>query len=248
MRSIFNGWAARAASAAVQTGAHEAAHKSAHMSARKAALTAAVAAITALAGCGGGGGYAGDPAPAPLPQVTFAVSNGAGINGTLVLTLENTLAPVTVANFLAYVNAGFYNGTIIHRNLPGFVLQGGVYAGPVAVGPTTPAEKLATRPPIVLEDNAGLLNVRYTVAMARMSAPNSATASFFINLANNPILNRRGATDAERGFAVFGSVTANTALVDAMAIAPCSEWLAFLPAGECLPTPNIVITSATQTR
>ena len=97
----------------------------------------------------------------------------------------------------------------------------------------------------MLEDNAGLSNVRYTIAMARTSDPDSATAQYFINLANNTGLDRNGAA---RGYAVFGSVTANTALVDAMAAAPCTGGQSFLPVGDCLPTPNLVITSATQTR
>lgn len=179
-----------------------------------------------------------------VPQVTLTVSNGAGVAGSLVLTLEAAQAPITVDNFLAYVNAGFYDGTIIHRNSPGFVLQGGGYANPVASG-SSPVEKTPTRPPIVLEDNAGLSNVRYTIAMARTSAADSATAQYFINLANNTGLDRSGAA---RGYAVFGTVTANTALVDAMATAPCTGGQNFLPVGDCLPTPNLVITSATQTR
>jgi cyclophilin family peptidyl-prolyl cis-trans isomerase len=180
-----------------------------------------------------------------VPQVTMAVSNGAGVAGNLVVTLEAAKAPVTVDNFLAYVNAGFYDGTIVHRNSPGFVLQGGGYASPVAVGPTFPNEK-TTSAPIVLEDNAGLSNLRYTIAMARTGVPDSATSQFFINLADNTQLNR---TVANRGYAVFGTVTANTALVDAMAAAPCTGWLAFFGNNsDCLPTPNLVITSAMQTR
>lgn len=208
-----------------------------------------LAAVVLLTACGGGGGDPGTPpAPAVQPQVTMVVSNGAGVAGTLVLTLENTRAPVTTANFLAYVNAGFYNGTVIHRNSPGFVLQGGGYAGPVAVGAAFPAEK-TTGAAIVLEDNAGLSNVRYTIAMARERLPDTATAQFFINLADNALLNRRGPSDAERGYAVFGTVTTNTALVDAMAAAPCTAWPTFFGNNtDCLPSPNLTITSATQTR
>ena len=187
-----------------------------------------------------------------VPQVTLAVGNGAGVAGSLVLTLEAAKAPITVDNFLAYVNAGFYNGTVIHRNSPDFVLQGGGYASPVVVGATLPIEK-ATSAPIVLEDNAGLSNLRFTIAMARTTSPNSATSQFFINLADNTFLDRRGPADADRGYAVFGSVTTNTALVDAMAAAPCTSWPAFFDrppqvSTDCLPSPNLVITSATQTR
>ena len=184
---------------------------------------------------------------APQPQVTMTVSNGAAVSGSLVLTLDPARAPATVDNFLNYVNAGFYAGTVIHRHSPGFVLQGGGYAGPLTAGGAIPNEK-PTNAAIVLEDNAGLSNLRYTIAMARTGTPNSATSQFFINLADNVFLNRTGPADNQRGYAVFGSVTGNPALVDAMAAAPCAAWPAFLFTGECLPTPNLTVTAATQTR
>jgi cyclophilin family peptidyl-prolyl cis-trans isomerase len=221
--------------------------------------------VGALAACGGGGGSDGPvftpppppapacvaspppPAPAPgaePPQVTLTLSNGAGVSGDVVLTLEPTRAPLTTANFLAYVNAGFYNCTVIHRHSPNFVLQGGGYAGPLVAGGTLPTLK-PTNAPIALEDNAGLSNLALTVAMARTSTPDSATSQFFINVVNNTFLDR---TASARGYAVFGNVSSGAAVVTAMRTAPCSAWAAFLPTGDCLPSPNITITRAVQSR
>jgi cyclophilin family peptidyl-prolyl cis-trans isomerase len=221
------------------------------------------AVMSSLAACGGGGGEAPAPAPMPpaaapvctasaaipdpgatAPQVTLTLSNGAGVNGTVVLTLDAGRAPVTVANFLNYVSAGFYTGTVIHRHSPSFVLQGGGYAGPLVAGGTLPTLK-TTNAPIVLEDNAGLSNLCLTVAMARTSVADSANSQYYINLTNNTFLDR---TATARGYAVFGSVTAGSALVTAMTQAPCTAWSALLSAGECLPSPNITITSAVRTR
>ncbi len=232
-------------------------------------LFATVAATALLTACGGGGGGAGSPAPTPpspppppppavlctpgttnpapgatAPQVTLTLSNGASVNGDVVLTLDPTRAPTTVRNFLAYVNAGFYDGTVFHRHAPGFVIQGGGYAGPLTAGGTTPTEK-PTNAPITLEDNAGLSNVCLTVAMARTNAPDSATSQFFVNLANNTFLDR---TSTARGYAVFGSVTSGNAVLTAAINATCTTWSGFLPAGDCLPSPNITITRARQTR
>ncbi|MDO9092557.1 MAG: peptidylprolyl isomerase [Rubrivivax sp.] len=221
-----------------------------------------VALVLLLAACGGGGGDAGTafpppppaavctasaPIPSPgasAPQVTLALTNGAGVNGDVVLTLDAGRAPVTVANFLAYVNAGFFDGTVFHRRSPSFVLQGGGYAGPLTAGGAMPSEK-DTRPAITLEDNVGLSNLCLTVAMARLTAPDSATSQFFVNLANNPALDR---TLTARGYAVFGSVTGGSEVITAANSATCTPWPTFLPAGDCLPTPNITITRARQTR
>jgi cyclophilin family peptidyl-prolyl cis-trans isomerase len=228
-------------------------------------LLAALTLSSLLAACGGGGGDSGTtppvtpPAPAPVctasaaipdpgptaPQVTLAVTNGAGVSGNVVLTLDATRAPITTANFLAYVNAGFFNGTVIHRHSPNFVLQGGGWAGPIAVGGAWPARKPNSNAPIVLEDNVGLSNLCLTVAMARTPAPDSATSEFFINIANNIGLDRSATA---RGYAVFGSVTAGASIVTAMTTATCSSWAAYPFGGDCLPSPNITITSATRTR
>lgn len=176
----------------------------------------------------------------PLPQVTMTITSNGSTLGSYVMTLDPARAPITVDNFLAYVKAGFYDGTAFHRHAPAFVLQGGGYASPLTTA-TLPAAK-TTNPPIALEVGRGLSNTRYTVAMARTSSANSATSQFFINLVDNTFLDTSGG-----GYAVFGSITAGTDLVDAMRTAPCTQptWLS---PGECLPVPNLVIASATQTR
>lgn len=223
--------------------------------------------LVTLSACGGGGGSdplpPPPPAPAPVactpsappppplavsaqPQVTLAVTNGAGVAGTLLLTLDRTAAPVTVANFLQYVNSGFYNCTVFHRLVPGFVLQGGGFASPLSVATGLGVPK-TTRAPIELEDLNGLSNRRHTLAMARTTAPNSATSQFFINLADNTPLN---GTPSAPGYAVFGSVTAGTEVIAAAAAAPCSSWGELFGRGDnsCLPTPNLTITASVQTR
>ncbi len=223
---------------------------------------ALLATLTALAACGGGGDATPAPAPAPppvactsspppappvvvsqAPQVTLAITNGAGVAGTVVLTLDRTAAPVTVGNFLGYVNSGFYNCTAFHRHSPGFVLQGGGYAAPLVPGGPAPSLK-PTLAPIALEVGRGLSNTALTVAMARTDALNSATSQFFINLVDNTALDT-----ANGGYAVFGRVTAGAEVVTASRSAPCVAWSALgLPAGDCLPSPNIIITAAVQTR
>lgn len=181
----------------------------------------------------------------PEPQVTLTVSNGTGagaVNGDVVLTLKPVQAPKTVDNFLAYVNSGFFDGTVFHRHSPGFVLQGGGFA--VGLNPTqaVPAPK-PTNPPIELEAGRGLSNLRLTVAMARTSELNSATSQFFINLVDNAFLD-----SASGGYAVFGAVTAGEAVVTAMTAAFCTVYPALLPSTDCLPLPNLAIMAARQTR
>jgi cyclophilin family peptidyl-prolyl cis-trans isomerase len=180
--------------------------------------------------------------PVPDPQVRMVFNNDPTF--FLVLTLD-TRAPVTVRNFLDYVNAGFYDGTVIHRLVPGFVVQGGGFAAPVGTALPTPKP---TQPAIPLEIVPDLLNLKGTIAMARTAAPNSATSQFFLNLADNPSLDKAPLND---GYAVFGRVTTGAALLDsggAIAAAPCTL-VPWLPAdGSCLPNPNLVVTSATQSR
>lgn len=178
------------------------------------------------------------------PQVTMTVSNGAGVNGTLVVTLAPNQTPLTVDNFLAYVNARFYDGTVFHRVSPGFVIQGGGYAAPVDNANVTPK---ATNAPIALEVGKGLTNTQWTIAMARSADPASATSQFFINLVDNSALLDPSTVNGA-GYAVFGSVAASGATVAAIAGAPCTAIPFFLPSGECTPWPNVVITSAVQTR
>lgn len=167
----------------------------------------------------------------PAPQVTMTLSNGGAIAGSMVYTLAPDKAPITVDNFLAYVNSAFYTNTIFHRVVKGFVIQGG---GFLADG----TQKTPTFAPIALEVGKGLSNVQWTIAMARTVDLNSATSQFFINTVDNVALDTSGG-----GYAVFGRVTTNTALAAAIENAACS------PAGSsCSPTTAIVITSATQTR
>ena len=184
------------------------------------------------------------PVAVPAPQVTMTIGNGSTTLGNVVITLNPNQTPATVRNFMAYVNDGFYVGTVFHRNSPGFVIQGGGYAGPLAPTDSNPALK-PTNPAIVLEDNSGLSNLQWTVAMARTNAPNSATSQFFVNMVDNLFLDR---TPTARGYAVLGSVTAGTEVVTAMTNATCVPFPALLPSGDCLPQPNLVITAATQTR
>ena len=117
--------------------------------------------------------------------------------GDIVVELDAAKAPKSVANFLEYVKAGHYDGTIFHRVIDNFMIQGG--------GMTTDMKEKETRPPIPLESRNGLTNQRGTIAMARTSDPNSATAQFFINVKDNDFLNQTQAQDGN-GYAVFGKV------------------------------------------
>ncbi len=172
------------------------------------------------------------------PVVTMAVSGG-GVSGNIVFALKGDKAPITVDNFLAYVNTGFYNGLIFHRVAPGFVVQGGGY-GTTTSG-TLPTPKTPTFAPIALETTGGS-NVQWTVAMARTNQLDSATSQFFFNIANNA-----SKLDAQ-GFAVFADVSGSAALVQQIAAAtPCAPLDSFTD-GSCVPIPNVVITSATQTQ
>jgi len=188
------------------------------------------------------------------PQVTLNIGTSAGTTGSLVITLAPTQAPLTVDNFLAYVKSGFYNGTVIHRNartdnLSTFAVQGGGYASPVSATAPFPAHK-PTNAAIPLEAGRGLSNLRYTLAMARTTAPNSATSEFFINISDNLFLDA-GAPNT--GYAVFGSVSSGSTVVDAMVVAPCTLSpinfdSGFTASKDCVPTPNLIIANATQTR
>jgi peptidyl-prolyl cis-trans isomerase B (cyclophilin B) len=128
--------------------------------------------------------------------------------GKIVLELYADKAPKTVENFLAYLDAGFYDGTIFHRVIPGFMIQGG--------GFTADMKKKDARPPIDNEADNGLRNERGTIAMARTSNPHSATAQFFINTVNNDFLNYRNKSSQGWGYAVFGRVAEGMAVVEAI--------------------------------
>jgi cyclophilin family peptidyl-prolyl cis-trans isomerase len=189
----------------------------------------------------------------PMPQVTMAFSNGAGVSGNVVVTLAPDKTPITVDNFLKYVNAGFYKDTRIHRVVPGAIIQGGGYGEAISGNATTaniPRIK-PTAANIALEVNKGLLNKQWTIAMARADEPNTGNSQFYFNLADNPSLDPTGATAATAGYAVFGSITAGTNIAGAIAnpaSAPCVSITFFTAAPECTPIPNVVLTSATQTQ
>lgn len=166
----------------------------------------------------------------PEPQVTMTTGLG-----TVVVELNPTTAPVTVNNFLQYVQAGFYDDTVFHRVIAGFVAQGGWLT-------PAPAEKAGRRDPIVLESNKGLSNLRGSIAMARTTDPNSATSQFYFNLVDNPGLNY--ASDAQPGYAVFGRVVSGQAVVDAIgAVATGTRY--GLPD---FPLTDVVVQTARQTR
>jgi cyclophilin family peptidyl-prolyl cis-trans isomerase len=124
--------------------------------------------------------------------------------GSFKIELDEKNAPITTKNFLDYVNSGFFNGTIFHRVINGFMIQGG--------GFTPDMKQKDTKPPIANESNNGLKNDAYTVAMARTSVPDSATSQFFINVANNDFLNYP-AQDGF-GYCVFGKVTEGMDTID----------------------------------
>ena len=133
-------------------------------------------------------------------------------SGVIELELDHEKAPITSANFEQYVKEGFYNGTIFHRVIKGFMIQGG--------GFTAEMQQKQTRDPIVNEAKNGLANDKYTIAMARTSDPDSATAQFFINVADNAFLNY---APGNPGYAVFGKVVKGTEVVDAIAKEPTTR-------------------------
>ncbi len=129
--------------------------------------------------------------------------------GEIIIQLNTEKAPLSSANFLRYVNEGFYNGTIFHRVIPDFMAQGG--------GFDTNFNQKTVHAPINNEANNGLLNTRGTLAMARTNDPNSATGQFFINYKDNSFLNHTSQTSSGWGYAVFGEVIEGMVVADAMA-------------------------------
>ena len=136
------------------------------------------------------------------PQVELHIKD----HGVITLELDAAKAPKTVENFLSYVKKGHYDNTIFHRVIPGFMVQGGGFEPGMKQKPTG-AE-------IQNEANNGLKNNKYTLAMARTSAPHSATAQFFINVADNGFLNHTAPSMQGWGYAVFGKVVSGTEVVD----------------------------------
>lgn len=161
------------------------------------------------------------------PQVRMTTSEGA-----FVLTLNPEQAPTTVANFLKYVEAGYYDGTIFHRTIANFMIQGG--------GFTVDLERKEPGDSIRNEANNGLANDRGTIAMARTSDPHSAQAQFFINVVDNTFLNFKNESRRGWGYAVFGRVTEGMDVVDRIRSIPTA------PSGffQNLPTRTVVVEKA----
>jgi len=128
-------------------------------------------------------------------------------HGDITLELDSEAAPITVENFLKYARDGHYNGTIFHRVIEGFMIQGGGFSSDM--------KQKSTRSAIKNESSNGLSNVKYTIAMARTSVPDSATSQFFINTKDNLFLDRANAQDGV-GYCVFGKVTSGNEVVDAI--------------------------------
>ena len=136
------------------------------------------------------------------PQVELHIAG----HGVITLELDADKGPLTTANFLSYVNKGHYNNTIFHRVIPGFMVQGGGFEPGMT--------QKSTDAPIQNEANNGLRNEVYTVAMARTNDPHSASAQFFINVANNSFLNHTAPSAQGWGYAVFGKVVKGNDVVD----------------------------------
>jgi len=126
--------------------------------------------------------------------------------GTFRIELDDASAPVSTQNFLDYVRAGHYDGTVFHRVIKGFMVQGGGFEPGM--------KQKSTRAPITNEANNGVKNNKYTLAMARTSAPHSASAQFFINTVDNDFLNFKSESPQGWGYAVFGKVVSGTDIVD----------------------------------
>ncbi|HUK12744.1 MAG TPA: peptidylprolyl isomerase [Thermoanaerobaculaceae bacterium] len=176
-----------------------------------------------------------------VPAVAMAAESGGGkvmvkldtSKGAIVLELDAAKAPKTVANFVEYVKAGYYDGLIFHRVIKGFMAQGG--------GVTADYQSKPTRPPIVNEAGNGLKNQRGTIAMARTGEVNSATGQFFINLVDNAFLDHRDDSPAGFGYCVFGKVVKGMDVVDAIAAIPTGPGGPF---GSDVPTQAVTITKA----
>jgi len=152
--------------------------------------------------------------------------------GDITLDLDAENSPASVANFLQYVRDGHYDNTLFHRVIPGFMIQGGGFAPGM--------QQKATRAPVANEAGNGVKNARYTVAMARTSDPHSATAQFFINLADNAFLDYKGPSPQAYGYCVFGKVAAGADVVDRIAGVATGR-----SAGhENVPAQDVVITRA----
>ena len=155
--------------------------------------------------------------------------------GTITLELNEEKAPRSVKNFLHYLEAKHYEGTLFHRVIDGFMIQGGGYDHDL--------KKKPTQPPVEIESDNGLANSRGTVAMARSSDPNSATAQFFINVVDNPFLNYKEKSPEGWGYAVFGTVVEGMDIVDKIKSVATGAKGSF--SKDC-PLEDVVILSATR--
>jgi cyclophilin family peptidyl-prolyl cis-trans isomerase len=167
------------------------------------------------------------PARAEAPRVQLNTSLG-----EIVVELDPEKAPQTVANFLQYVNDGFYAGTIFHRVIDGFMIQGG--------GFTADFDQKQMRAPVQNEANNGLKNTRGSIAMARTADPHSASAQFFINVVDNDFLNHTAPDEDGWGYCVFGKVVAGMDVVDRIRQVPTEDRGPF----QGVPTTPVVIESA----
>ena len=191
------------------------------MIARRTA-TAALAALSLLAASGSA--LAQDGAP----RVKLVTSMG-----DIVVELNPAKAPKTVDNFLTYVRDKHYDGTIFHRVIDDFMVQGG--------GFTADMQQKPTKAPIPIEADNGLKNDKYTIAMARTGDPNSATAQFFINVKDNAFLNHSAPTPQGWGYTVFGKVVQGTEVVDKIKAVPTGNRGPF----QNVPATAVIIQSAT---
>lgn len=144
-----------------------------------------------------------------MSKVKLSIQIGAAAPQDVIVQLNAEKAPKSVENFLAYVAKSFYDGVVFHRVIPGFMIQGGGFEPGMS--------QKATSAPIENEANNGLKNLKYTLAMARTSDPHSATAQFFINVADNGFLNHTAPSAQGWGYAVFGEVIEGQAVIDAIA-------------------------------
>ena len=173
---------------------------------------------------------ASDPAPAKssAPRVAFDTSLG-----RFVVELDPAKAPKTVENILAYVKSGFYDGTVFHRVIAGFMVQGG--------GFTPDMKQKTTRPAVAIEADNGLKNKRGTLAMARTGDPNSATSQFFVNLVDNAFLDFKSKDVRGWGYTVFGHVVEGMEVIDKIAAVKTGMRGPF----QDVPAETVTITKAT---
>ncbi|MCL4741658.1 MAG: peptidylprolyl isomerase [Phycisphaerales bacterium] len=195
----------------------------------RAIVMALVMAAAVVQGCASGGKGGGAAGP---PRVALETTKG-----TIVLELDAERAPASTANFLRYVDERAYDGTIFHRVVAGFVIQGG--------GHTADLTELPSHAPIVNEWGNGLTNARGTIGMARETDPDSATRQWYINLADNTRLDIAREVSGNAGYAVFGRVVEGMDVVDAIAAVPTHE------VGEDfkhLPTETVTVVKARRVR